>query len=810
MKKSIQKRILRLTALVLTLLMLALPLFSVFADGTTIPERVSGISDNKVYMLKNKASGLYLTLPDYTEATDIGNPQNNVYQYSKRVNDQYSRAVTITYSQENGLYNIEGLIYKPFGGGRVTIGSNNPNYATNVILSTTPSDVNGEWEFEYIHQYGGYLIVHTNNKALTAVEYSEGNSSQNSATQAGNIVVDGMTQFVDIHQIWLLEEVTVNPHLIKATETIEKKNIGRGNEWLFQLRSSEIATKRITSVTTDALKLEKLVDIKYNDSSIIVKIKNTLEYTNEFDDDSRFAVIKVVLENVNTLEKETRYFIVQDSGSGVSYGCRTIPIHSTPRYGRTTIFQNGTKDILITLASELGGIQISEWGIDNASIADFAEYDGKQLVGTNYALITVSDIGFFTVTATFNNNNETKNYKVVIDSSRYTETGIEYSPNIIDISEEAEKQQLQYTNNVADEQIGFKLQKFQRYLMKTDDFINRYPVDENDEPIENDAYYWQIDDPNTMSVVDCGDNYVIIETDESAYDEQKVVTANRQVFNDVTVELTTGEISVKFVFDTQKVLYLPDGNYFIQNVKYDDKFLEIDNEWLDVDGDSNGAFIELWDYDGGKDQQWHLEYLNNGYYYITSVETGYYLTIADDVLYDEDARIRQFEFDENLDTDDVINPSTYKYQWKIIYTCDNRNDNESNSGGYNGGFLIKNKATIYEDRSAGYVMANGPALIEGSNGNNVLNRERQGDRSDEWHFHKVELLGEYYDNTLLDDYLYDLDEPVPTIGIWKNTPTVSLTLVSEYEGMDSLTYQDYYMALEAAIDEWNDALGITI
>ena len=36
MKKSIQKRISRLTALVLTLLMLALPLFSVFADGTTI------------------------------------------------------------------------------------------------------------------------------------------------------------------------------------------------------------------------------------------------------------------------------------------------------------------------------------------------------------------------------------------------------------------------------------------------------------------------------------------------------------------------------------------------------------------------------------------------------------------------------------------------------------------------------------------------------------------------------------------------------------------------------------------------------
>ena len=37
MKKSIQRRISRLTALVLTLLMLALPLFSVFADGTTIP-----------------------------------------------------------------------------------------------------------------------------------------------------------------------------------------------------------------------------------------------------------------------------------------------------------------------------------------------------------------------------------------------------------------------------------------------------------------------------------------------------------------------------------------------------------------------------------------------------------------------------------------------------------------------------------------------------------------------------------------------------------------------------------------------------
>jgi hypothetical protein len=47
--------------------MLALPLFSVFADGSVIPARVSGIYDNQTYMLKNKASGLYLTLPDYTE-----------------------------------------------------------------------------------------------------------------------------------------------------------------------------------------------------------------------------------------------------------------------------------------------------------------------------------------------------------------------------------------------------------------------------------------------------------------------------------------------------------------------------------------------------------------------------------------------------------------------------------------------------------------------------------------------------------------------------------------------------------------------
>ena len=67
MTKKTRRRFNRMLSLVLTLLMLALPLFSVFADGTTIPARAYGISDYEVYALKNKASGDYLTLPDYTE-----------------------------------------------------------------------------------------------------------------------------------------------------------------------------------------------------------------------------------------------------------------------------------------------------------------------------------------------------------------------------------------------------------------------------------------------------------------------------------------------------------------------------------------------------------------------------------------------------------------------------------------------------------------------------------------------------------------------------------------------------------------------
>ena len=65
-----------------------------------------------------------------------------------------------------------------------------------------------------------------------------------------------------------------------------------------------------------------------------------------------------------------------------------------------------------------------------------------------------------------------------------------------------------------------------------------------------------------------------------------------------------------------------EGTYFFRNGEYG-KYMQIDDN---ADETEDQAIFELWSFDGDKDQQWCLEYVEKGYYKIKSAAGGLYAT----------------------------------------------------------------------------------------------------------------------------------------------------------------------------------------
>lgn len=718
-------------AFALTFIMLALPLFSVFADGSNVPPPISEINDSKLYALKNKQTGLYLTLPCYTEVNDQNNPETSIYQYPQRTNDQYSRAVTLTYSPQNGLYTIEAALFKNFENGRITYDSSD-----NLYLSQTTSNGLGEWILVYNAEYGGYRILNQYNEAITA-----------SRSAYGNLYVT--YEQLGYYQIWELEEITANPHLIKPDVGIEKKNIGTGCEWIFTLRNAEANVRSIQSV--EAVINPDLVTVSTHANGFVAKINPIGDSIEEAYD--KYALIKITLDN-----DEIRYIMVQDAGTGNYDACRTIPIYKYSRYATVTIPENGTKDFLITLTSEIGGKPVVRWEINDDLYVCQAIYDGNVLAGTNYIVVTAQNIGFASVSAYVDINNDStpdKEYSVLIE----IRTQNTVHPNVMTLDSTIEQLELQYGTV---------------YLMKTPILVHTNVL--TDEFTLNDL--WRLDYSDTASILVAGANYAVIQTaTKDDFEVYNTVTPERYFYNGVTVPLEYGLIDIDFAFKKNRKLYLDNGTYYIQNLEYSDKFLQ-------TNSDENDDFMEIWDFDGEEDQQWIFTYLNNGFYKIQSAEwNNYALTIAEDVLTDENARIRQGVFDSSL----------HRFQWQITH----------NAGG---GYTIQNRATLENDSTKSYSMANGPALVEGENGNNVLNRVPQSDKSDEWLI-VFDSLPVSYCNYTIDE---NNDVNAYRIGYFVHSPKVYVDYITDALPNQAFNQDEYSNAIDYALTTWNNALGINI
>ncbi|MBP3370863.1 MAG: RICIN domain-containing protein [Clostridia bacterium] len=209
---------------------------------------------------------------------------------------------------------------------------------------------------------------------------------------------------------------------------------------------------------------------------------------------------------------------------------------------------------------------------------------------------------------------------------------------------------------------------------------------------------------------------------EYSVTETNYLDTNKATINETSGVLTANSIGTVYVwatcsgtsYETHKTVSIEEnleGTYFFNNVEYDDKFMQIDNN---ASPSENGAFMELWDFDGEDYQKWSLVHVGDWYYKIVSVASGKALTVPSSA-------------DEN------VTQATY-------------------TGAANQHWLFsKNSDGSYTVRSQNYYLAAGDGTFT-SDGRNVEGRTAQSDGKDEWQLH---LCNQYAHVTLISRIMYD-------------------------------------------------------
>ncbi len=105
-----------------------------------------------------------------------------------------------------------------------------------------------------------------------------------------------------------------------------------------------------------------------------------------------------------------------------------------------------------------------------------------------------------------------------------------------------------------------------------------------------------------------------------------------------------------------QLLPIDSGNYFIKNPYYD-KYIQISDDDSNNNYNSNGALLELNDWNSNLYQRWEFDYLHNGYYRIKSTESEKVISIQSG--------------DEGLSNVSIVQKTydgSYNQQWQIIPT----------------------------------------------------------------------------------------------------------------------------------------------
>ena len=158
-------------------------------------------------------------------------------------------------------------------------------------------------------------------------------------------------------------------------------------------------------------------------------------------------------------------------------------------------------------------------------------------------------------------------------------------------------------------------------------------------------------------------------------------------------------------------LPIDEGIYFFENAQFPGKYMQIDD---DSSLSTNGAIMELWDFDADDDQRWELDHISDGKYKILSVESGKALTAPSSV-------------------NGSVTQKTYTGATNQLWYI---------TANTNGSYTLTNST---------YYLAAGDGIFT-SDGRNVEGRYEQSDAKDEWN---LRLCNEYEYVTLLARTLYD-------------------------------------------------------
>lgn len=585
--KNAKKRIgfSKVIAVVLAILSIVMPTVGVYADELIEPSgQAAGIQSGASYMIKNAVSGKYLTLPGYFDVEYDG--KNNVYQSSAKVNDQYSRAVTVTYG--SGKYNLSPLLFQG-----IIIGGLKNDGSGNVVFGET-ANVEYNWAIEKVNatQYR----IYSGGLALTSYGYSNGSVDSSGTSVAGNIyltAVDVDSQF----QLWTFEAVTVNPHMLKNTD-ITKKNLGTGAEWLFQLGSGEMAADsgiNINSVSFSNLDIVRAAIV--GGKRVIVKLSDDTSTPDDGSDD-----YTVMTFNLNTGIK--RIAVVQDAGTGGNDACLTLPFESEKKLRVVTLEEGANSEYILTFKS-MPNIKITNWQILSDTGVEFAQSSGIELKGENFAVVKFNDVGFAVVRATD------------ISGSVYT--------LMLDVEENAGDGYVYCAENsiILDADFNFEFGRNQYVMFR---FSNRF----------YDLLNCEIYSGESVDIID--------------YNEECLVLKTKAVFYTTKVMLSMGEVNsndVENIIDQVLITLNKDpldrlgGAYYIQNIE-SGLFLELAGQ------NDSGVKTEVNEWDAQETSQvWEVVYLNNGYYWILSKRSKLALGVKTEDVSTKNKKVCQLEYDLN-------------------------------------------------------------------------------------------------------------------------------------------------------------------
>lgn len=214
--------------------------------------------------------------------------------------------------------------------------------------------------------------------------------------------------------------------------------------------------------------------------------------------------------------------------------------------------------------------------------------------------------------------------------------------------------------------------------------------------IVGERYYYK----GFMYDADVGNNgpirYSVTNTDGSATDKATIDS-----YLGFLKALKPGQIRVRMTYDgapwiwwwTVTINPSYEGTYYFSNAEFG-QYMQIDNN---SSSSLDGAFFELWDYDGASDQRYNIVYLAGGYYKITCVASNKALTAPSSL-------------DSNIVQRDYAGLNTQ--QWKVTRTSE-------------GVYHLSPKS------NESYYMAAGEGIFT-SNGRNIELRSGRTDKKDEW------------------------------------------------------------------------------